>query len=216
MVAALAVAAVGNSVFRWYHANERVRRRALGRTPRRDVRDSTDGTSCRVVGVARLFQGETVSAPLTGRLCVASVLRVYRPIYGRRETEMVLCHEESRSVPFLVEDRTGPCLVRSIHTSPDLAADTSDMLDPIIVASSQVRRFMQQHPELERVGSSTLVFQEARIEAGDVLAVIGAGRWEMHEVPSGPGDEGYRAGPQHGRRFVFEGAQLSEDLACLS
>jgi hypothetical protein len=217
MLAALFVAvAAGNAAFRWCHAPERVRRRALGTMPRRDVIDCTDGTICRVVGAVRLFQGETVSAPLTGRLCVASVVRVYRPIYGRRETQLVLLHEEAKSVPFLVNDRTGPCLVRSVRTSSDLAVDTSDMADRFSVASSCVRQFLECHPELEPVPSTSIIFQEARLEAGDVVAVIGGGRWEIQEIPSGLGDQGYREARQYEERLIFEGAQLSDDLSCVS
>jgi hypothetical protein len=122
----------------------RAQQRALARTPRRTIGDYVDGKRSRFVGSVRLYHGEAVPAPLTGRLCVAWVVRGYRHAQGSRHEQRVLVHEEAGCVPFFLEDRTGRCLVGTGETRLDLDVDNYPP-----APSGQIQRYLQANPGLK-------------------------------------------------------------------
>lgn len=206
----LAAASIGYAlaqvVLRRESSPGRAERRALVQAPRRTIGDYPDGEEGRFVGSVRLFHGEAAPAPLTGRLCVAWVLRVYRHRQDNRKARRDWIHEEAGCVPFMLEDRTGRCLVGTGETRLDLEVDTTDM-----APSGQIQRYLRANPGLERAGA--LIFEEARLEAGDAVAVIGAGRWEPDEDPQ---PQGYRDAGDGRKRLVLGDALLADDPSCFS
>lgn len=200
LLVALGVVAVGA----YFNKEARIKR-ALRKTPRSTIREVRDGEAVKLVG--RLaYAMPAMTAPLTGRACALYEVRVKeRRSHGKSSHWETVIHEVQHR-EFLLEDGTGKALVRAVAAEPRVA----------IVKDAHFRSgtFNDPTPELdaflyERNRSSkgilfnkNMRYEEGVLEAGEEVAVLGVGRWEVDPDPGlGSVGGGYREMP---RRLVIE------------
>lgn len=145
---------------------------ALRRVRRVPIEQVKDGQIVKTVG--RLAHiGTSLTAPLSGRPCVYYELTVQRRMGRGKASRWVPIAREERWQDFLLQDETGRALVR--------------VDSPTIISCSQKQPTLGEGPKLR--------YQERRLEAGEVVAVMGRGTWER-ELQSGMGFGGYREPPR--------------------
>lgn len=192
----------------WWFSSAQVGRRALKKVRPTRVRDAREGERVKVVGDAKP-SGETLSAPLSGRPCVAWQLRVW--VEERRTGDLV---NESQVREFYVDDETGRALVRTSAAKLALEEDGEGGMGTFQAASPELEAFCKARGidtkswvGLER----ELRYREAVVEVGETVAVMGVARWEVD--PGSIAKEGYRDGE---KRLVVEaprdGAVVISDI----
>lgn len=158
------------------------------------IGDAKDGAIVRIRGVVRPGGGELLSAPLSGRACVAWTLDV-RQQHGHGDmANYVRVLDERILRPFFVDDEHDTAFVTPKEEAR-LALSEDKMFD------SRVNKGI---PRLEAhlfghkidTASANYIVWEGILSVGEPITVVGRGRWQSD--PSRPG-EGYRA---VGRRLV--------------
>jgi hypothetical protein len=202
----------GTGVVAYLGSELRLRRR-LRRAPRWSLAALPEDTIGRVTGSAHAFEGQQLTAPLTGRTCVYFIALVEQR--GRRDgsrarwTRLAL---ERRSLRFVIEDgghraivdpRQARVSIEFDHTSTASrlpyelreARSTEDGLAPAILTETQRQaRFLDKHHLVNRNWSRLieLRYREAVIEVGEQVAVLGSGIREPDLEARSDGDA-YRA-----------------------
>ena len=196
-------------VIRWAASSGDKTRRFMSSSSK--IEDFKDGLPGCVIGVVRLFEGQTVRAPLTGRHVVAFRLVAMRwdrngssvdAVRGRGEWEKRFV--DSGSVPFFVEDATGRALV--LRGDFALSSRTTGL-----GAAENIEQIKRENPSLrDREGFE---FQESVLCAGDRVAVRGIGHLEEAGDATSEATEGAAAYRTSGRaanrmRLVFQEAEV--------
>ena len=161
-----------------------------------------------VVIAGRLeLAGAPLCAPVSGRACAAYSATI--EYHDRRYRRRVAHEQEARE--FIVRDESGAqALVRDPQ---ELRSERSAVLRPTIVASRlsrRLRRFLRRHglAELPSLDGAPYADRcdEAALEEGQRVTVIGVGWWEPHPTMDvSAAASGYRDPP---RRIVFVSATV--------
>lgn len=169
--------------------------RIFKRTKLIPIGDATEGSVVRIRGLVRPGGGELLSAPLSGRPCVAWTLHVSQE-RGLGETAHYVSVLDERILrPFFVDDEDDTAFVAPEQTRMALIEDfTFDS------RGRQPLHSLVAHLAAKNIDtlSANYVVREAILSPGEPITVVGKGRWESD--PSRPG-EGYRS---VGKRFVIE------------
>ena len=140
---------------------------------------SAGNRSAKLVGELQLFDAPLV-APLTGRRC-AYYVAVVEEFDGEDWRRII---QESRGVPFLLEDPSGIAVVLPDDAQAVLASEVHARSGRLEHATAAERNFLRKHegrrPSTSSASSSgspsltrRLRFSEAVLEAGDQVAVLG-------------------------------------------
>jgi hypothetical protein len=201
---------VGTSALAYLGSELRLRR-MLRRAPRWSLASLPEDTLGRVTGAAHPFEGEQLTAPLTGRPCVYYIALVEQR--GRRDgnsTQWKRLAVERRGVVFMIEDdghraivdpkqaritidfdhvyRTErlPLMVRQPETSPAAPG--------LLTEGERQAQFLAEHHLVNRDWSKMieLCYREAVIEVGEKIAVLGSGIREP-DLEARPDGNAYRA-----------------------
>jgi hypothetical protein len=210
----------------------------LRRAPRWSLASLPEDTFGRVTGTAYAFEGDRLTAPLTGRPCVYFIALVEQ--YGQqagkhaRWTRLAL---ERRGVAFVIEDDGHRAIVDPRRARVTLDFDHTcntfrlplEVRQPatqgargastIMTESGRQARFLATHHLVNRNWPTTieLRYREAAIEVGEKIAVLGSGIREP-DLEARPGDA-YRAAG--GTRLRMTGSRryplvISDDPSTLS
>jgi hypothetical protein len=138
------------------------------------VAELPEVTIGRLVGVARPLDGTTVTAPLSGRACLAYFVRVSDKSYGHTGTQRadVELAAESGGTPFLLEDETGTALIDPAGAHCVLAID--DKMSSAGDANDRQRAFLARYASTE-LAPDWIRWYEGIVSAGERIAVVGYG-----------------------------------------
>jgi hypothetical protein len=153
--------------------------RALRAVPRSTIAEFPEGGARRIVGVIEAHEGKTLSAPLSGRPCVAYAVVVEEHPRGRNSMVQTII-EDHDAVPFVVADDTGRALIRAAGSCPTPAMNTVSSTGLFEAASPDFEAYLAAHGH----SSQGLLFRkhlrcgEGVLEVGARVAVLGIGRRE--------------------------------------
>jgi hypothetical protein len=170
-------------------------RRVFDRHKLLPIGDAKDGAVVRVRGLVRPGGGDLLSAPLSGRPCVAWTLHVSQE-HGRGDMANYIRVLDERIIrPFFVDDEHDTAFVTPEESSLALIEDCTfdsrtDKVVPALEAHLAARG-------VDMLTGANYVVREAILSVGEPVTVVGRGSWESD--PSRPG-EGYRS---VGRRLVI-------------
>lgn len=175
------------------------------------IADAKDEQMVRVVGRVVTDHGELVTAPVSGRPCVAWQLHLTAPWTMGRDHIL----DRDDSVGFVIDDGTGRAQVAASFAV--LALATRDEADgpPEFVPPSLAAWLAENYSSDEWRDLRRLRWQETRVEPGDLVAVVGIARVaiDMHGEAAT-----YRDVP---KRVVIDGSDdaplsLSDDKSLLA
>lgn len=173
-----------------YNSRENQLRRALRAARRWQIGELPEDTLGRVAGSVQPLE-DTLTAPLSGRPCAVYLAKLEERDGGNWK----LLAAERDGVPFRISDDSGHALVdpssAEIVLDFDVVSESGTMDDPTPAEAS----FLERH-EIESKGwvfNRKLRYSEAVIEAGELVAILGAGIREPDPDRLAP--EGYRSAP---------------------
>jgi CBS domain-containing protein len=149
--------------------------RELRLAPRATALGLADGASGRLAGV--VTSDATLRAPLTGRPCVAYVVRVDEKRADRRWSRWRERLHEVRGVPFTIDDGTGRALIDPSRSTLLLHMDSTTRSGRFDSATPVEESFLARH-QFASTGwflDKTLRDREGVIEAGERVAIVGRG-----------------------------------------
>lgn len=176
----------------WYFSADQRTKRAMRAIPRRAIADVIEGEVARVVGTVRV--SSPMTAPLSGRPCAYFRVVVEE---RRRRGKNSYWHrviDEQGGVDFVLEDGGGRALVKVGHAQAVLEGDQSGASGFMNDPSPELVAFLEArgHSAQGWIFNKAIRYREGIAEAGELVAVVGAGRWERDpEAPAQAGD-GYR------------------------
>ena len=137
------------------------------------VADLPEVTIGRIVGVARPLDGKTVTAPLSGRTCLAYYVRVSDKTAGpgRNPSDLELA-TESGGTPFLLEDETGTAIIDPDGARCVLATD--DKMWSIGDANHRQRAFLERYAAND-LAQDWIRWYEGIVSVDERIAVVGYG-----------------------------------------
>ena len=194
MVVLVIAVAVGVIVVGWLF-NERAQiRRQLRQAPRGQIRDAAEGQAVRFDGT--VAPGQTLRAPLTGRVCVFYVALVEEYVSNGKTGSWRQRVREQRGVPFTLDDGTGRALVDPSGARIDCELDQTSRSGAFDDATPVEEDFLTRHG-MRSTGwffNKKLRYREGAIEIGEHVAVMG--RPVREPDPDAIGQmTGYREGP---------------------
>lgn len=239
LFAALSTTVVAGTGAVAYLGSELRLRRRLRRTPRWSLATLPEDTFGRVTGAAHPFEGQQLTAPLTGRPCVYFIAiveqRGLRDGTHARWTRLAL---ERRSLRFVIEDGGHRAIVDPRRARVSLDFDHASRTDRLPLAlrpeapllgaggpaitteGTRQGAFLARHHLVNRDWSKLLElrYREAVIEVGERVAVLGSGIREPDREARADGDA-YRA--TGGTRLRMTGSRrfplvISDDPSTLA
>jgi hypothetical protein len=147
------------------------------------IADFKDGETARLVGEVQ-YLGKTLRAPLSGRKCVYYYVKVEEKSGGRNSTWSDLI-EESKAADVILKDGNHYAYVKTHLVKSHLISDanyTSGFLDD---ATPELEKFLSRHSEKSEgfLGfNRTLRYEEGILEEGELVAVLGMGKWKSAKV----------------------------------
>jgi hypothetical protein len=146
-----------------------------------------DGDIVKIIGVVSITE-ETLVAPFSGERCTGYVAACSDGTLYKQE----------RWCDFLLKDRTGLALVR---VGPWVALNHARPSPRRQQPLSEVAAFLRACGRRENEGGEPWTTEEWKLAPGELVAVVGVGRWERDSEGDGSAIGGYRAAP---RRLVLE------------
>ncbi len=187
---------------------ERDLRELMRQAPYLAVSELPESAWACITGTVRLLDGNKLEAPLSGRPCVYYAVRVDSLVAPQRANTLMRARD---AVPFLIEDRGHRALIDPMHArisaEIDFATRSASAFDadPRQRSLLATRRALVQRHMYQTAG---LLYYESIIEAGEPVAVLGAGTREA-DPDAAPGD--YREVPT---RIQLAGSQRFPILIC--
>jgi E3 Ubiquitin ligase len=210
LFAALSTTVVAGTSVVAYLGSELRLRRTLRRTPRWSLAALPEDTFGRVTGAAHAFEGQQLTAPLTGRPCVYFIAiveqRGTRDGNRARWTRLAL---ERRSVRFVLEDAGHRAIVdprrarvtldfdhvyRTAHLPRALQSPSDRAPGAAPTTEQRQGQFLARHHLVNHNWSRMieLRYREAVIEVAEKIAVLGSGIREP-DLEARPDGDAYRA-----------------------
>jgi len=149
--------------------------RELREAPRVDIKALPEGTRARVVGT--VAAGETLTAPLTGRPCVAYVAIVEERVSSGKSSRWVERIREVRHLPFTIDDGTGRAIVDPGQSKLLLEMDATSRSGVFDDATPAEAAFLGRHG-VSGTGwflNRSMRYTEGVITPGERVAVLGRG-----------------------------------------
>ena len=176
----------------WYFSADQRAKRAMRGVPARSISDVIEGELARVVG--RVEVDGPVLAPLSGRPCAYWRVVVERNEGGGRNSTWRKLVDESDGVDFALLDETGKAWVRTLHVSAVLDGDARGGSGFLQDPTPELRAFLHErgHDTQGLFFNRTIRFREGVAEPGEVVAVVGVGRWERDPDEEARAGAGYR------------------------
>lgn len=147
--------------------------REIRGTPHHTVAELPEVTIGRLVGLAKPIDGKTVTAPLSGRTCLAYFVRVsdQTPGTGGDESDLELA-AESGGAPFLLEDDTGTAIIdpegaRCVLTIDDKASTSGK-------TTHNQRAFLKRYAAKD-LAHDWIRWYEGIVSVDERIAVVGYG-----------------------------------------
>ncbi len=193
LVAFAVLYASGVIARRRLRARRRRKLREAMRTPITTIADAPEGKPIRIVG-AVVATGELLTAPISGRRCVAFHALVEAHTGEAREPWAVVA-EERQSMDFVVSDGTGRAVVDVATTELELEANPRT--GEANATTPTVYELLNRHRADRRARpfAKRFRYQEHAFEVGARLAVMGVAVREPD--PDAPADvTGYRDDPR--------------------
>lgn len=178
----------------WYFgAHQRLKRQLKAAKPW-SLNELPEDTHGRVIGQARVL-GEQLQGPLTGRACVYYIAMVEEQRSTGRSTYWRTIAQETRGVPFMLEDGTGRAIVDPNGAEVALDFDGNSKSGTFNNADPVQEQFLARHGQKSEgwVFNKTLRYREAMIEIGETIAVLGSGTREPD--PNAAPEAAYRGAP---------------------
>jgi CBS domain-containing protein len=172
-------------------SEEKELERQLRAAPRSTAFELADGATGRLAGV--VTSDATLRAPLTGRPCVAYVVRVDEKRSNRRSSPWRQRLHEVRGVPFTIDDGTGRALIDPAQSTLLLQMDSTTRSGVFDSATEVEASFLDRHG-FASTGwflNKTLRYTEGVIEAGERVAIVGRGVREPDPAAATPDLQGY-------------------------
>ncbi|MBA3456499.1 MAG: hypothetical protein H0T42_25645 [Deltaproteobacteria bacterium] len=183
----IAMSALGAIVVpTWYFSKGEKRKRKLRKARRWSLAELPEGTFGKVVGTARIFE-DTLTAPISGRPCV-----FYQIVVSYDDARSSQLLKEAIGVPFIIEDETGRAVVDPRGAEVLLVQDRFRISGELDATTPVEAALLSRHAKLRGPGTK-LWYRESIIEAGEVVAIYGAGGHEPDPEAS-PAAE-YRGAP---------------------
>jgi len=148
--------------------------RRIQRIPRRRIAELQDGTRARVLGTVREHH-PVIESGMTGRPCVFYRVQVTGTEPGKTTLKPLI--DESRGVPFLVEDESGRAIVDPMDARVDLVADAWSDERSFDGPTPRTDALLARHGfgALSQAWRSNLRMRESIIVVGDRLTLVGFG-----------------------------------------
>ncbi len=197
----LAVAGLIAFLFWWFSADQKARR-AMRSTPRRTIREVIEGERARIVGRAHV--ATPVRAPLSGRQCGywRVVVQEYRS--RGRSGSWVTVVDEHEGVDFVVHDDSGKALVKTAHVHAVLEKDAKYGSGMFNSPTPELEAFLDSRGISSKglLFNKRMRFREGVVEHGELVAVVGVGRWERDPEETARAGDGYRTAEMPQRLVV--------------
>jgi hypothetical protein len=174
------------AIFIQYFSNAEVVRRGLRGARLYRIRAFPPDKVARIAGTVRR-SGELLEAPVTGRRCIAYVVRLREESGGTGVTHPAI--EETRGNPFLVEDTEGRALVKLERERCSLTLERHKEVG-VVESTSGIDALLAR--QSVHKGGGRFRFEEGILEEGDRIAVLGKGRFEPDPEGEGASPQGYR------------------------
>jgi len=239
LYAALSTTVVAGTSLAAYLGSEVRLRRMLRRARRWSLATLPEDTFGRVTGAAHPFEGEQLTAPLTGRTCLYYVALVeQRLAHGTDVMRWTRLALERRGLPFVLADGGHRAIVDPrrarvtihfdhVYRTPRLPLAVQQQEVPqggsataLMTEDTRRGHFLARHYLVNRDWSTMaeLRYREAIIEVGEQIAVLGSGIREPDLEARSDGDA-YRA--VGGSRLRLTGSRryplvISDDPSTLS
>ncbi len=178
----------------WYFGAHQRLKRQLKQAKPWSLSELPEDTHGRVIGQARAL-GEQLQGPLTGRPCVYYIAMVEEQRSTGRSTHWRTVAQETRGVPFILEDGTGRAIVDPNGAQVALDFDGNSKSGTFNNADPVQEQFLARHGQKSEgwVFNKTLRYREAMIEIGETIAVLGSGTREPD--PNAAPEAAYRGAP---------------------
>lgn len=176
----------------WYFSADQRTKRRMKAIPRRAIGEVIDGEVARVVGRVRV--DAPLAAPLTGRPCAFwRVVVEEKRKRGKSSYWMTLVDEHEGTDFFLLDD-TGQAKVEVRWVEAVLEGDGRGGSGFLNDPTPELESFLASrgHATQGWLFNKTIRFREGIAEPDELVAVVGAGRWERDPEASASAGEGYR------------------------
>jgi hypothetical protein len=183
-------------------------RELLRRAPGMSIETLPESTWARVTGVVRLLEGRVLEAPLSGRPCVYYAVRIDSLVAPKRANTLM---RQRDAVPFIVEDNGHRAVVDPTHARISAEIDHATRSAAAFDASERQRSLLAARRALFQrhlYQSAGLLYFESIIEAGEPVAVLGAG---IREPDPDAAPSAYR---DMAMRIQLTGSQRSPIIIC--
>jgi hypothetical protein len=177
-----------------YFGEARRIRRQLRALPRVRIGQAAERQLVRLEG--RVLDGESLSAPLTGRRCVFYVALVEEYVSNGKSGRWRQRARETRGVPFAIEDGSGRAVIDASGGRLDVQLDSTTQSGTFDDATAVEEAFLARHG-LRSEGwlfNKRLRYREGVIEIGETVACAGRAVREPDPDAVARGT-GYREGP---------------------
>lgn len=191
---AIILGVIAIAFFGWYFGHGQRLKRQLKAARPWLLSELPEDTHGRVIGRAQVL-GEQLQGPLTGRRCVYYIAMVEEQRSTGRSTYWRTVAQESRGVPFVLEDGTGRAIVDPNGAQVALDFDGNSKSGTFNNADPVQEQFLARHGQKSQgwVFNKTLRYREAMIEVGETVAVLGSGIREPD--PTAAPEAAYRGAP---------------------
>lgn len=175
----------------WFSADQRAKRAMRG-VPKRSIADVIEGERARIVGAVDV--PEPTYAPLSGRPCAYWRVTVEERRSSGKNSYWRTIVDEHEGVDFFLTDSTGKAKVEAMHVQPVLAHDARGGSGFLNDPTPELQAFLTErgHDTQGWIFNKTIRFREGVAERGELVAVVGTGRWERDPDEKARAGSGYR------------------------
>jgi len=191
VVFVLAIGAVVALLFWWFSADQRAKRAMRG-VPKRSIADVVEGERARIVGSVDVR--EPIYAPLSGRPCAYWRVTVEEKRSSGKNSYWRKIVDEHEGVDFFLTDGTGKAKIEVMHAQPVLAHDARGGSGFLNDPTPELESFLAErgHDTQGWIFNKTIRYREGVAEPGELVAVVGTGRWERDPDEKAQAGAGYR------------------------
>lgn len=178
----------------WYFGAHAKLKRQLKQARPWTLSELPEDTHGRVIGQTRALD-QQLAGPLTGRPCVYYIAMVEEQRSTGRSSYWRTIAQETRGVPFMLEDGTGRAIIDPNGAQVALDFDGNSKSGTFNAADPVQEQFLARHGQKTQgwVFNRTLRYREAMIEIGETIAVLGSGTREPD--PYAAPEAAYRGAP---------------------
>lgn len=176
---------VGALIYSYFFSKTAIIKRRLKKARLVNVANFKEGQRAKLIGRAESVNGDMLIAPLSGRECCYYHVTIEQEVSSGKSTSWKTVIEEEQWVEYIINDNGYYAYLNADDIKSHIVRDREYRSGFLNDATPHLEAFLRKHGHDSEgwLGfNKTLRYNEAIIEPGETLAVLGRGNWTSAEA----------------------------------